>query len=322
MHKQAGELQAIADMVAALVRPALLAQTARQSWSEAAGVKQNLCLGVDGGGSGCRAALCDAQGQIVGVGFGGPANATSDFDGACGSVADAIAQAMDAAGTDMEHVAAGFLGLAGMRKPGQAQDMIATLNLLRCTVTEDRPTMIAGALGDSDGAVVALGTGSFVGVASGGIVRAVGGWGLQLSDQASAAWIGRAGLSATLEAVDNMLPMGPMAHALLARWQGDTDAIVDFAAKARPADYGSIAPLVTRTAKNDPAAADILRQAILWIERALAALAYDSQLPLVLTGGLGAALEPWMARDGRQFAKPAGSALDGALLLARRAAWG
>jgi len=32
-------------------------------------------------------------------------------------------------------------------------------------------------------------------------------------------------------------------------------------------------------------------------------------------------LRPWMAHAGRQFADPAGSALDGALLLARRAAW-
>jgi glucosamine kinase len=53
-------------------------------------VKQDLCLGVDGGGSGCRAALCDAQGRIVGTGHGGPANATSDFDGACSNIADAI----------------------------------------------------------------------------------------------------------------------------------------------------------------------------------------------------------------------------------------
>ena len=285
-------------------------------------MKQDLCLGVDGGGSGCRAALCDAQGHIVGSGHGGPANATSDFDGACSNIADAIAQAMDAASADMNHVAGGFLGLAGMRKPCQAQDMTARLGLLRCTVTEDRPSMITGALGDRDGAVAALGTGSFVGIARGGIVKAVGGWGLQLSDHASAAWVGRAGLSATLEAVDDMQPMGPMAQAVLARWDGDTDAIVDFVGAARPADYGALAPVVTEAAQADPAAAAIMAQAATWIERALLALGHDDRLPLVMTGGLGTALRPWMARAGRQFSDPAGSALDGALLLARRGAWG
>jgi glucosamine kinase len=304
-----------------LVRAARLPQDARQIGHGVHDVKRDLALGVDGGGSGCRAAICDDQGRVVGVGHGGPANATSDFDSACTNIAGAIAQAMSAAGADMDGVAAGFLGLAGMRKPQQVKAMIDRLGLIRCTVTEDRPSMIAGALGGRDGAVAALGTGSFIGIARGADVRAVGGWGLQLSDQASAGWIGRAGLSATLEAVDGMQNMGPMAQAMLARWNDQADAIVDFATTARPVDYGLLAPFVTAHGDNDPAAAVILQAAAAWIERALAALGHDDGLPLVMTAGLGAALRPWMARAGRQFADPAGSALDGALLLARRAAW-
>ncbi len=146
--------------------------------------------------------------------------------------------------------------------------------------------MIAGALGGRDGAVAALGTGSFIGIARGADVRAVGGWGLQLSDQASAGWIGRAGLSATLEAVDGMQNMGPMAQAMLARWNDQVDAIVDFATTARPVDYGLLAPFVTAHGDNDPAAAAILQAAAAWIERALAALGHDDGLPLVMTAGL------------------------------------
>ena len=33
-----------------------------------------LYLGIDGGGSTCRARLSDAQGSVVGEGFAGPAN--------------------------------------------------------------------------------------------------------------------------------------------------------------------------------------------------------------------------------------------------------
>ena len=282
----------------------------------------DVVLGVDGGGSGCRAALCDATGRVLGRGTGGPANATSDFDGACASVGAAIHAALAEAGLTAGDVVGGFLGLAGMRYPAQAEAMSARLDLRNCTVTEDRPTVMAGALGGDDGAVVALGTGSFVGVVRGGVTRAVGGWGLQVSDVASAAWIGRAGLAATLEAVDGMQDRGPMARALLDRWGGDTDAIVDFAATARPVDYGALAPVVTGAAGDDPAAGAIMRTAADWIDRALVALGHDESLPVVMTGGTGVAVQPWLAREGRVFRAPTGSALDGALLLARRATWG
>ena len=305
-----------------LARAGLLPQNKGQRKSGADIVVSGLCLGVDGGGSGCRAAVCDAQGHILGLGLGGPANATSDLDATCTHLADAIAQAMCAAGSEMDHVAAGFLGIAGMRKPQQARAISERLGLIRCTVTEDRPSMIAGALGGRDGAVAALGTGSFVGLSRGADVRAIGGWGMQLSDQAGAAWIGRAGLTATLEAVDGMQAVGTMAQAMLLRWNGDPDGIVDFTAAARPADYGALAPIVTAAAQNDPSAASIMAQAAAWIDRALLALGHDDSLPLVMTAGLGTALQPWLAREGRRFVAPAGTALDGALSLARRAAWG
>ena len=37
-----------------------------------------LFLGIDGGGTGCRAAVADASGRILGTGVAGPANLTSD----------------------------------------------------------------------------------------------------------------------------------------------------------------------------------------------------------------------------------------------------
>ena len=41
-----------------------------------------LFLGIDGGGTGCRAAVCDGAGRILGEGRGGPSNIASDPDGA------------------------------------------------------------------------------------------------------------------------------------------------------------------------------------------------------------------------------------------------
>lgn len=274
-----------------------------------------LFLGVDGGGTGCRVALWDTGGRLLARADGGPANVTSDFDGACGHILAAIAQ-IEAAGGRSVAQATAHLGLAGVMSPEIGAAVAARMPMIRCTVTDDRPTTIAGALGGADGAVLALGTGSFVGIQRDGQVRAVGGWGFQVSDHGSAAWIGRAALAATLDAVDGLSPHDVMSRALLARFGGDPNAIVAFAATARPVDYGALAPLVL-DADGDPAALAILGQGADWLNRALLALGHDDSLPLCLIGGLGPRYRGVLDRPGRRFVDPQGTALDGALLLAK-----
>lgn len=276
-----------------------------------------LYLGVDGGGTGCRVALWSADGAVLARAEGGPSNVTSDFDGACANILNALSLISDAV-SDALPEAIGHLGLAGAISDDVCRAVAARMPMKRCTVTGDMPTTVAGALGPQDGAVLALGTGSFVGLKRNGVVTSVGGWGLQVSDNGSAAWIGRAGLAATLEAVDGLTPRGAMAQALLARFDDDPTAIVRFAATARPADYGKLAPVVLEA--DDPAARAIVAQGADWLERALLALGHDDSMPLCLIGGLGPRYHDLLARDGRQFVAPQGSALDGAFLLAKGAA--
>ena len=57
-------------------------------------------LGIDGGGSGCRAAVADADGRIVGQGRGGPANINTDAEGAAVSILAATAEALEGTGAD------------------------------------------------------------------------------------------------------------------------------------------------------------------------------------------------------------------------------
>jgi len=67
------------------------------------------------------------------------------------------------------------------------------------------------------------------------------------------------------------------------------------------------------------AARAIVTQGADWLERALIALGHDDALPLCLIGGLGPRYRDLLARGGRRFIDPLGTALDGALILARRA---
>ncbi len=282
-----------------------------------------LYLGIDGGGTGCRAALW--RDGLLGQASAGPANMTTDFESGIGNILAAVDAAAAAAGLARSDLgqAIGHAGLAGVLTEAQAARVAARLPG-RCRVTEDRDIAIAGALGPTaDGAVLAIGTGSFVGLRRGGEIRAVGGWGLQLSDQASGGWLGREALAATLEALDGLRPRGGLAETLLRRFGGGAPGIVDFAAGARPADYGALAPIVVAAAEaGDPMAREIVARGAGWIDRALAALGHRDEDLLCLTGGLGPSYRAALQRPGRRFVAPAGSPLDGALFLARGAAAG
>ena len=60
--------------------------------------KQPLLLGVDGGGTSCRARIADLDGTILGEGFAGSANPRTGLDSACNAIMQATRAAMDKAG--------------------------------------------------------------------------------------------------------------------------------------------------------------------------------------------------------------------------------
>src|SRR5205809_6197003 len=89
-----------------------------------------LYVGVDGGGTHCRARIRDASGRLVGEGQGGPANARLGAAIAMGSVVQA-AKAAAAAGGIAESAlgrASVFMGLAGAIDAGRQKALVAEPN--------------------------------------------------------------------------------------------------------------------------------------------------------------------------------------------------
>ena len=72
-------------------------------------------LALDGGGTGCRAMLCAADGRELGRAMGGGANLTSDFKAAHDNIHKAIGDVYQAAGLPQSAMSAGVavLGVAG-----------------------------------------------------------------------------------------------------------------------------------------------------------------------------------------------------------------
>jgi len=268
-------------------------------------------LGIDGGGSGCRAALADASGRILGRGAAGPANIAADIDGAAANIRAAARQALASAG-DASPDGVG-LGLAGVNAAGTVARLRPLLPWPAARIETDAVTATMGALGAEDGVVAALGTGSVFAVQRAGLVRQVGGWGLAISDEGSGAWIGRAILAAAVRAGDGRMRETPLLSALLKEY-GGPEGIAAFAIRAGQADFAALAPRAFEDA--DPAAEAVLATADAAIAETVAFLQEGRDLPVVFTGGLGPAFARRLAGRWR-LQEARGSSLDGALQLAR-----
>lgn len=279
-------------------------------------------LGIDGGGTGCRAALVDGAGIVRGRGAGGAANIMTDFAGALESILAAAAQALAEAGLEAEDFGRvdAVLGLAGTNVGGYRQRLLAALPFRRSLVESDALIALEGALGEADGGMAIVGTGSIFTARRAGRLRTVGGWGFALSDWGGGAKIGRHLLEETLLAHDDIREGSGLSAAVMARFEGDPRAIVQFAANAKPKDFGAFAPLVFEHAgAGDGLAGRILARAVGDLEEAIRALRLAPGERLCLLGGLATLVAPHLGPDIQSFIRPPlGDALAGALALGAR----
>ena len=275
-------------------------------------------LAVDGGGTRCRLACVSPDNRwMVET---GSANVSTDLSGAVEEITEGLRRLADSMGVELgslKHLPA-YIGLAGVISDDIAKAVARHLPLERTRVADDRPSAVRGALGRADGAIAHCGTGSFLGIQKDGCIRLSGGWGSALGDQASAQWIARKALLATLDVADNLRPVSDLSEQLLAR-MGSTAGIVSFAAKANPSQFGELAPLVSGAAsKGDPIAREALLDGATYISQTLRKMGWTTSLPLCLTGGMGKVYKDYLPEDMRSaLIHPIGEPIDGALSLAR-----
>ncbi|MES2434380.1 MAG: BadF/BadG/BcrA/BcrD ATPase family protein [Pseudomonadota bacterium] len=276
-----------------------------------------LLIGIDGGGTSCRATLLVGPSARYDVVLG-PANVSTDFDAALATINAALAQLAERAGLTMTDLATAtaHLGLAGVMSPAIAARVVAHLPFANSTVTDDRPTTIAGALGEADGALAAIGTGSFIGRQIAGKIHGVGGWGFYIGDQSSGAWLLRRCLEEVMLSVDGFAPHTDLSRAILKEHGDDPGQIVMFSLNSQPSDYARLArDVVTAAEAGDPLGARLMQEGAAYIHRALEVIGWNPSEALCLTGGLGPAYARWLKLP---TVTAKGTALDGALALAAR----
>lgn len=280
-------------------------------------------IGVDGGGSGTRARLVQADGLLLGEGHSGASNLAQGIDQAWRHVLEAIQQAQQSAAMaglpppTPANTALG-LGLAGANNAQLHQQFVQRnpgYQLLR--LQSDAFTTLLGAHGGAPGAILAVGTGS-VGLArfADGSLRSVGGWGFPSGDDGSGALLGLRAMNRTQRALDGMHAGGALTQAVLRATGGTRAAMLEWCCAAGQTRFASLAPLVFDCAAQDPAATALLAEAVQCLERMALALDPQQTLPLALLGGIGRRLLPYLpAALQARLVPPQGDAMDGALRL-------
>ncbi len=151
---------------------------------------QTLYLGVDGGGTGCRARLVDEAGNVLGQGLSGPATTRLGVENAWASVMRAWTGAAEEAGLDpsqAQNVKAG-IGIAGLTRAGSREELESLPHPFgSIRFTSDGAAACLGAHSGHDGGIVIAGTGSIGPCLVGGQEVRAGGYGFPISDEGSGA---------------------------------------------------------------------------------------------------------------------------------------
>jgi glucosamine kinase len=280
-----------------------------------------LFLGIDGGGSRCRARIRRADGTLLGEAVGGPSNIYQDFRGALNTIIATAREAAARAEVTPGALHAG-LGLAGIiTSVGKEKIEGAKLPFASVSVDNDAYAACIGAFSGGDGGIVIAGTGSIGLALVGGERHMVGGWGFQLGDHGSGAWVGHHAVRRAALALDGLLQPTELIDEVLARTGNTRLALSRWSEEARPKDYAQFAPVVFGcAARGDVQGMMIVIEGAAAISNLGRALLARGAKAVCLLGGLSKVYPPYLDADVRRaMAEPQADAVDGAIMMARRA---
>lgn len=302
---------------------------------------------MDGGGTNCRIRLTDENLVTLAEAGGGRSNLQIDNgEPAWRSISEGTRQVFAKAGIDFAETADTYacFGMAGGRLPSAREAFEKRpWPFAAVKVYDDIDIARAGAHGGEDGAVIIVGTGSAALALVKGQRHQCGGWGFHIGDQMSGAILGRELIRRTVEATDGLVSGSPLTEAVLQRFGGTLDAIMDwsFPKEERPgvtaappsagaapqtllgrapAEYGALMPLFFEYfEKGDPVAKELMELEMSYIDNYVRWFKARGVDRMAAVGGMGTRLYPLMiARYGDFIVHPKHEPLYGAVILAKQ----
>jgi glucosamine kinase len=286
--------------------------------------KHDFLIGIDGGGTGTRVVVADANGIELAHGTGGSSGLGLGVEHAWQSIEAAVRQAFERAGAVLDWSRCALAcGLAGVNNRDWLASFVAlSPKTAMLVVQSDAYTTLIGAHDGAPGVIVALGTGSIAAALDErGAWHIAGGYGFPSGDEASGAWLGLRAVVHAQRALDGRVQPDAFSQALLARIGAhDRDSLIVWLCEANQTAYASLAPDVLEH-RAHPLAAALLAQAGADIAKLIDALDPAGQWPVALCGGLAEPLTPFVLSSYRgRLRLPLSDSAHGALRLAQRAA--
>ncbi|MDA3842861.1 MAG: hypothetical protein PF588_00645 [Candidatus Kapabacteria bacterium] len=300
-------------------------------------------IGIDGGGTRTRGILA-RKGEIIAHSGAGTTRVGAVGVGeSCERLLNVIADLCDQAKIDTMELDAIVIGLAGVwleEEKMRSAQLLKTLargqkmTINDLTVTSDAEIALEGAFAGGPGIIKIVGTGSIsLGKPAKGKLVRCGGWGIELDDEGSGAWIGREGLTAVVRAID-----GRGKPTILTDRLTELFPFIDIenprtivkAYSERAFEYQMLTPVVMQCAEaGDEMCLDIINRSADHLMELLFALQphyKTKKINVALMGGVvenDTLLEKMLnekikAHPVFNRVKPKGNALDGAIAMAER----
>lgn len=278
-------------------------------------------VGIDGGGTSCRARIRDEQGNFIGEAKSGSANIMLGADVAMKSIVDAITQAALQGGLSPQDFSEMHIGLAlaGAEHKSSWQTFMALPHPFASMVLNtDAYGACVGAHNGDDGAIMIAGTGSCGIYLTNGEQHVVGGREFPISDQGGGAVMGLRLVQQVLLAEDGIIDKTPLCTHVMAHFNHDVDQVVEWSKTALPRDYGQFSPAIfEHAAQGDSLAISMLKQTASDIEMFLLALNRKGATRICLMGSIAERIIKWLSPPVQNWVvEPKFDAIEGALMFA------
>ncbi len=278
-------------------------------------------IGIDGGGTKCKALLKDSCGHILGEAIAGSANPASNLELAKESIVEAAQLTLQQANlprSTIKSLHAG-IGLAGVNLPKTRLKMEHWSHpFASMLITTDLHIACLGAHNGADGAIIISGTGSSAVAVKNNQHFEIGGHGFTAGDKGSGAWIGLTAVRASLEAMDGLAPTSNLVDSIKDYLKCSTAIeVAEIVNGCGATFYAGFAPLVFEAVRQqDPIALDIVLNGADYLSRIARRLLSNQSMRLSLIGGLASQITPWLDDDVKeQLSPPLCSPDFGAVLL-------
>ncbi len=264
--------------------------------------KTPLFVGIDGGGSKCKAVIMDQNNNILGTGLSGPGNPLHGLKQATTSITASVQLALNNA--NLCHVKLNELivgaGLAGVNLDTLFEQISTWQHPFKqMFLTTDLLIACLGAHQGEDGAVVITGTGSCGFSSVKGKSLIIGAHGFPHGDKGSGAWFGLQATKQVLLSLDGIVAPTLMSKQLLAIVNSKSAFELVEAIANKPATfYAKLANLVFDAAElGDAIAKNIILEGAEYINHVVAKLWQQNPPRMSIIGGLSSRLTPWLAPD-------------------------